>query len=148
MDTENDLAALLRRQDGVVSRAQALACGLTRAAIDHRLARGLWTLLWPCVYLSAAHALGPRVRVRAASLWLGPGATLIGAGAAWWWRLLDATGREVPDVREGGPPRFTSQGDAESWVGECWRELLDDGVESVVLLEGDREVYGPMSLQA
>ncbi len=66
--------------------------------------------------------------------------------AVWWWRLLDATGREVPDVREGGPPRFTSQGDAESWVGECWRELLDDGVESVVLLEGDREVYGPMSL--
>jgi hypothetical protein len=31
-------------------------------------------------------------------------------------------------------------------VGECWRELLDDGVESVVLVEGDREVYGPMSL--
>jgi hypothetical protein len=48
--------------------------------------------------------------------------------------------------REGGPPRFTSQGDAESWVGECWRELLEDGVDSVVLLEGDREVYGPMSL--
>lgn len=89
MDTENDLAALLRRQDGVITRAQTLACGLTRAAIDHRLARGLWTLLWPCVYLSAAHTLGPRARVRAASLWLGPTATLIGAGAAWWWKLLD-----------------------------------------------------------
>jgi hypothetical protein len=68
------------------------------------------------------------------------------AHAVWWWRLLDDAGREVPSAREGGPPRFTSQGDAESWVGECWRELLDDGVGSVVLLEGEREVYGPMSL--
>ncbi|WP_433025226.1 endonuclease domain-containing protein [Actinomycetospora sp. CA-053990] len=112
MDTENDLAALLRRQDGVLSRAQALACGLTRAAIDHRLARGLWTLLWPCVYLSAAHALGPRVRVRAASLWLGPGATLIGAGAAWWWRLLD----EPPEIlRFAVPPerRVRSRADVK-----------------------------------
>jgi very-short-patch-repair endonuclease len=89
VDTENDLAALLRRQDGVVSRAQALACGLSPAAIKHRLARSLWRLLWPCVYLSAAHTRSARVRVRAASLWLGPSATLIGAGAAWWWRLLD-----------------------------------------------------------
>ncbi|MHC1560487.1 DUF559 domain-containing protein [Actinomycetospora sp. C-140] len=101
MDTENDLAALLRRQDGVVSRAQALACGLSRAAIKHRLARGLWTPLWPSVYLSAAHTLGPRARLRAASLWLGGSATLIGAGAAWWWRLLD----EPPEVlRFAVPP--------------------------------------------
>src|SRR3954465_11857300 len=101
MDTETALAARVPRQDGVVTRARSRACGLTRAAIDHRLARGLWTLLWPCVYLSAAHWLGPRVRVRAASLWLGPGATLIGAGAAWWWRLLD----EPPEVlRFAVPP--------------------------------------------
>jgi hypothetical protein len=110
VDPENDLAALLRRQDGVVSRAQALACGLTRAAIDHRLARGLWILLWPCVYLSAAHSLGPRVRVRAASLWPGPTATLLGAGAAWWLRLLD----DPPGVlRFAVPPerRVRSRGD-------------------------------------
>ncbi|PVZ08016.1 endonuclease domain-containing protein [Actinomycetospora cinnamomea] len=93
MDTE-DLSALLRRQDGVLSRAQALAHGLTRAAIDHRLARGLWTVLWPCVYLSAAHTLGARVRVRGAALWLGGTATLTGVGAAWWWRLRD----EPPEV--------------------------------------------------
>jgi very-short-patch-repair endonuclease len=101
VDTENDLAVLLRRQDGVVSRDQALACGVTPAAIKHRLARGLWTLLWPCVYLSAAHAIGPRVRVRAASLWLGSTATLIGVGAAWWLRLLD----EPPQIlRFAVPP--------------------------------------------
>ncbi|GAA4782268.1 hypothetical protein GCM10023200_14690 [Actinomycetospora chlora] len=101
MTTENDLAALLRRQDGVLSREQALECGMTPAMIKHRLTRHLWTLLWPCVYLSAAHGLGPRVRIRAASLWLGGGATLIGAGAAWWLRLLD----EPPEVlRFAVPP--------------------------------------------
>jgi hypothetical protein len=29
-----------------------------------------------------------------------------------------------------------------------WRELADEGVDAVVLLEHDREVYGPMSLRA
>jgi hypothetical protein len=71
--------------------------------------------------------------------------------ATWHWRLLDAQGAEVTlpaDTVTVDGPRFTSQGDAESWVGECWRELVDQGVASVVLLDGDREVYGPMSLSA
>ena len=70
-------------------------------------------------------------------------------GAVWHWRLLDAAGVELSseDVGIGRGARFTSQGDAESWLGESWRELADEGVDSVILLEGDREVYGPMSLQ-
>lgn len=44
-------------------------------------------------------------------------------------------------------PTFPSQADAESWVGESWRDLLAGGVDQVVLLEADREVYGPMSLR-
>jgi hypothetical protein len=42
--------------------------------------------------------------------------------------------------------RFPSQADAESWVGEAWQDLLGQGVDQVSLLEGDRVVYGPMSL--
>ena len=61
----------------------------------------------------------------------------------WHWRCLDAAGAEV--VRDEAP-RFPSQGDAETWVGEVWRDLKDEGVESVVLCEGERDVYGPMSL--
>jgi hypothetical protein len=41
---------------------------------------------------------------------------------------------------------FASQGDAESWLGENWRGLLEAGVDQVTLLEGDRKEYGPMSL--
>lgn len=66
---------------------------------------------------------------------------------SWRWRLEDASGVEV-EVEEVGSPEFPSQSDAESWVGEAWRELLDAGVDAVTLLEGDREVYGPMSLHA
>jgi hypothetical protein len=39
-----------------------------------------------------------------------------------------------------------TQGDAETWLGETWRELVDAGVDAVVLLDDGREVYGPMSL--
>ena len=45
-----------------------------------------------------------------------------------------------------GVTGFPSQSDAESWIGEVWRDLLDDGVDQVTLFEADREVYGPMSL--
>lgn len=43
---------------------------------------------------------------------------------------------------------FSSQSDAETWIGEVWRELADAGVGQVVLLDAGRAVYGPMSLEA
>ncbi len=39
-----------------------------------------------------------------------------------------------------------SQADAESWLGENWRELREAGVAQVTLLDSDAVVYGPMSL--
>lgn len=36
---------------------------------------------------------------------------------------------------------FGTKGDAESWLGETWRDLLDSGVQQVVLVEGDRVEY-------
>jgi hypothetical protein len=71
--------------------------------------------------------------------------------ASWHWRFEDESDTEVtpPDgstaATAGG---FPSQSDAESWIGEVWRDLVDDGVDQVRLFEGDREVYGPMSLHA
>ena len=66
----------------------------------------------------------------------------------WLWRLEDADGGEVTVPEEYAEQRFSSQGDAESWVGEVWAELAEHGVEAVTLFEHDREVYGPMSLRA
>ncbi len=44
------------------------------------------------------------------------------------------------------PGTFPSQAEAETYIGESWRELLEAGVDQVSLFEGDRKVYGPMSL--
>lgn len=62
---------------------------------------------------------------------------------AWTWRYEDAQGQPLDELE---PETFTSRGDAESWIGEAWRDLADDGVAQVTLLDGDRAVYGPMSL--
>lgn len=64
----------------------------------------------------------------------------------WRWRLLGPDGAEMTLSTE--QPRFPTRSDAESWLGEAYPDLAEDGVSSVTLLEGDREVYGPMSLEA
>lgn len=69
-----------------------------------------------------------------------------GPGMAWTWRFEKADGTEVPTPVE--PEEFTTQGDAESWLGEVWRTLLEGGVEQVTLFEDGTEIYGPMSLRA
>lgn len=64
---------------------------------------------------------------------------------AWSWRCEDADGNPVEP--EGfSAENFATQGDAETWLGENWRELLDAGVDQVILLDGGTVEYGPMSL--
>ena len=44
-------------------------------------------------------------------------------------------------------PTHPSQSDAESWLGETWRELAAAGIAQVTLLSEDGTlVYGPMPL--
>jgi len=64
----------------------------------------------------------------------------------WWWQLLDADGAVVTPA--DGRQEFPTRADAESWVGEFWPDLAEQGVAAVTLFEGDREVYGPMPLSA
>ncbi|MFD7733485.1 hypothetical protein ACFV6F_24260 [Kitasatospora phosalacinea] len=61
----------------------------------------------------------------------------------WIWRYEKSDGTVVEPAN--GVEEFSSQGDAESWVGEEWKTLLEDGVDRVVLVEDGRDVY-PMSL--
>ncbi len=70
------------------------------------------------------------------------------ADLPWWWRLEDTSGVEVEVPEELADQRFTSQADAESWVGEIWSDLAAEGVDQVTLNEHERVVYGPMSLHA
>lgn len=61
----------------------------------------------------------------------------------WTWRYEDSEGAQV----EGPTETFTSQSDAESWLGQHWRDLAAGETVTVVLLEDDREEYR-MSLNA
>ena len=62
---------------------------------------------------------------------------------AFRWRYLDASAAVI----DGPDEAFDDQQEAESWFSDIWPELRDAGVDAVVLLDGDDEVYGPMSLR-
>ena len=64
---------------------------------------------------------------------------------SWVWRFLDAAGKQLTP-HDVDSPAFSAQGDAETWIGESWRDLVEAGVDQVSLLEDDAVVYGPMSL--
>ncbi|GAA1307904.1 hypothetical protein ACQPZA_24595 [Pseudonocardia xinjiangensis] len=61
---------------------------------------------------------------------------------AFRWRYLDAAGEQV----DGPDHQFDDQQQAEDWFAAGWRPLRESGVDAVTLLDGDTEVYGPMSL--
>jgi hypothetical protein len=65
---------------------------------------------------------------------------------AWTWRIETSDG--VPAVLDFDVPDFSSQSDAESWLGEVWRELAESGAKQATLLDDDHVSYGPMSLSA
>jgi hypothetical protein len=67
---------------------------------------------------------------------------------AWTWRYEDDAGGEVSPAEAPSGEPFPTQSDAETWLGENWRELLSAGVTQVTLLDSGREVYGPMSLRS
>ena len=65
---------------------------------------------------------------------------------AWTWRLEGADGAELSSPAPSDQPTHQNQSDAESWLGENWRDLADAGVSQVRLYDGGTEVYGPMPL--
>jgi hypothetical protein len=76
------LAELLTRQQGVISRSQANACGMSDGAIRHRLQRGgRWTAMLPGVYLAATGGATDTQRRIAALLYGGPGSVITGPAA-------------------------------------------------------------------
>ncbi|MFC5137851.1 type IV toxin-antitoxin system AbiEi family antitoxin domain-containing protein [Actinomycetospora rhizophila] len=123
-----ELLDLLRTQDGLVRHDQALALGMSPAAIWRRVEAGEWLEIHPRVYLSATHDLTPRARLRAAALWAGDGATLIGLAGAAWWHLTDLAPETVAVAvgRGGGhsPPEGIRA--VRRDVGDAARVKLDE----------------------
>lgn len=70
---------------------------------------------------------------------------------SWSWDLVDVHGAALvlPPGAAAVPPSggFPVQADAETWLGESWRQLLADGVEHVHLRHEGERVYGPLALR-
>jgi hypothetical protein len=107
------LAATLRAQEQVISRRQALACGLTRDALAHRARPGgPWQRLLPGIYLAQTGAPSSAQREMAALLHAGPESVLTGPAALRCFGLQVAEpGRLdvlVPAARQPGSVSFVA----------------------------------------
>jgi very-short-patch-repair endonuclease len=91
------LERLLERQAGVVTLAQAMACGMSRDTVRRRVRDHRWEQLYPRVHLVGGHRLTGESRVWAAWLWAGERATVAGPAAAFRHGML-ATAPDVVDL--------------------------------------------------
>lgn len=113
-----ELGWYLRRQAGVISRAQVRAAGLSQDVVDRRIATRRWERLHPGVYLAADHPYTDEVRMRAAVLWAGKDAVAHGVSAAWWHDLGPVLPATVDvTVRRGRNPG------KQPGVSVCRRDL-------------------------
>lgn len=99
----------VRRQDGLLTRAQALAAGVPAWQIESLLRRGEWSRVFAGVYRAGSGPDADLQLIRAAHLWAGPDSIVTGAAALRWQRRRDepvttvdlATTKRlrVPDVK-------------------------------------------------
>jgi hypothetical protein len=90
------LRALADAQDGLVTRRQALAAGMSNAAIRHAIGPGgQWQKIVSGIYATFTGAISHRNRVRAAVLYAGPQAVVTGAYACRAHGLDYAPGRAI-----------------------------------------------------
>lgn len=103
------IAQLAGAQRGLVTRRQLAALGVTRGAIEHRLARGRLHRVHRGVYL-VGHGVAPAGAViLAAVLACGPGAVGSHVTAAVWWRIWPRWVRARWEPPGGMRPRSTGQ---------------------------------------
>jgi len=91
----------LRRQDGVITLAQARRCGLSDDAVRRRVRSTHWRRCAPGVYFVDDRPFTDAARARVAVWGCGQAACLSGLGAAWWQGVI----AQAPDIIEVTVPR-------------------------------------------
>jgi transposase len=112
------LEEYLRRQDGVLTLAQAQRAGLSRHAVNRRVRSGQWRRCSPGVYFVDDRPFTDAARIRAAVWGYGSVAAASGMAAAWWHGLT----RFAPDIVEVTVPR-TSHHPCRDGVRKRRRDL-------------------------
>lgn len=95
MPTSPAIPALLSRQDGLITFAQATCHGLSVSTVQRRVRAGEWDRLLPRVFLVGGHPLTDKARIRAAGLWAGERAAVSGPAAAWWHGMLHTAPAQI-----------------------------------------------------
>jgi len=90
------LAELLRRQDGVLTLAQAKRAGLSQDAINRRVRSGHWRRCARGVYFADDRPFTDAARVRVGVWCYGCDAVASGLAAAWWHGVT----KYAPDIVE------------------------------------------------
>jgi very-short-patch-repair endonuclease len=116
----------LRRQDGVITMAQARRAGMLQDTINRRVQAGQWKRCAPGVYFADDRPFTDAARLRAVVWSYGPMAVVSGLSAAWWHNLVAA----LPEIVDVTVPR-NSHGRARPGSRVRRRELADvDVIES------------------
>jgi hypothetical protein len=109
--TDPNLPNLLRSQDWVIHRAQALGAGMTRRSIDHRLSTGEWQALLPSVYVTQPSEATRRQMLIGAQLLAGPASAIDGGDACRFHGMKSvAVDDAIVDVVEPWGERARSTG--------------------------------------
>lgn len=111
----------LATHDGVITRAQARACGLSDDQIARKVASGEWIRRAPGVYFAVAWPWTPAAAVRVAGEWVAPVGALAGPTAAWWLGLGNPRPYPVTVIAPRGTSRRPPVG-----VSLTRRDLGDD----------------------
>ncbi|NMO89017.1 type IV toxin-antitoxin system AbiEi family antitoxin domain-containing protein [Actinomycetospora sp. TBRC 11914] len=119
-----DIQRFLATHDGVITRAQARACGLSDDQIARKVASGEWIRRAPGVYFAIAWAWTVTARVRVAGEWARPTGALGATAAAWWLGLGVTDPRPLTVILPRGCSRKSPRG-----VTVVQRDLRGDRVE-------------------
>lgn len=87
MRPDQRLARIAAEQFGIITRAQALDCGLTPGQIRYRITTGKWSEILPGIYRVAGAPESWHQLLFAAQKWAGPSSAVSGRSAAVLWEL-------------------------------------------------------------
>ena len=106
------LARLLTRQRNVISRSQALACGMSEKAVRHRLRTGgTWQTLLPGIYLTTQGVPTGKQRVMAAFLYPANAIAVTGPAALSYHSIPAGNGDAIDILVPMECRRLAGQGD-------------------------------------
>jgi len=89
------ILALLSRQDGLITSAQAIQHGMAEGTLRRRVRHDGWKRIAPRVFLAGGHLLTDRARIRAAGLWAGNRGVISATAAAWWHAMTPTAPVEI-----------------------------------------------------